>query len=102
TQDHNFRTIPDVSLVADPHTGVDVYDTYDFGAPTPWETIGGTSLSCPCWAGIIAVTDQGRTIAGATSLDGRTQTLPRLYQLPPPASPHTPPPPHHPPQSPLH
>ena len=34
------------------------------------------------WAGIIAIADEGRAIAGQGSLDGRTQTLPELYKLP--------------------
>src|SRR5262249_37801797 len=41
----------------------------------------GTSLSAPCWAGLIAIADQGRVAAGANALTGRTQTLPALYSL---------------------
>ena len=76
------RTYPDVSAVADPNTGVAVYDTYDFGAMNPWEQIGGTSLACPLWAGMIAVADEGRALEGLGSLDGPSQTLPDLYSLP--------------------
>jgi hypothetical protein len=76
------RTIPDVSAIADPATGVAVYDTYDFGAATPWDAIGGTSLACPFWAGIIAITDQERVANGDSLLDGPSQTLPLLYGLP--------------------
>jgi hypothetical protein len=82
TQSTSNRTIPDVAFDADPASGVPVYDSTDFGAMTPWETIGGTSLSCPCWAGIIAVVDQSRVAAGGKSLDGPTQTLPRIYGIP--------------------
>jgi len=75
------RTIPDVSMDADPNSGVAVYDSYDF--PTsPWIQIGGTSLATPIWAGLIAIADQGRAILSLPSLDGATQTLPMLYQLP--------------------
>ena len=35
----------------------------------------------PAWAGIIAIANQGRALAGLTSLTGSTQTLPDLYAL---------------------
>ncbi len=78
------RTYPDISADADPDSGVPIYDSWDFGASTPWlsGTEGGTSLACPMWAGIIAVADEGRAIAGEGSLDGPSQTLPMLYNLP--------------------
>ena len=44
-----------------------------------WQVVGGTSLGAPAWAGIIAIVDQGRALAGKASLDGPTQTLPSLY-----------------------
>ncbi len=44
--------------------------------------VGGTSLGAPSWAGIIAIVDQGRNLAGLSNLSGATQTLPALYQLP--------------------
>ena len=76
------RTYPDVSADANPSTGVPIYDSWDFGTSTPWVpgTIGGTSLACPLWAGVITVADQGRAIAGLGSLNGAEQTLPELYQ----------------------
>src|SRR5262249_13104138 len=76
-----FRTVPDVSAIADPFTGVAVYDPYDLGQKTPWETIGGTSLSSPIWSGIIAMVDQGRVINGNAPLNGPDQLLPALYSL---------------------
>lgn len=82
TQNPLKRAIPDVAFDADPASGASVYDSTDFGAKTPWETIGGTSLACPCWAGIIADVDQLRVAAGSAPLDGATQTLPKLYQDP--------------------
>lgn len=36
----------------------------------------------PIWAGLIAIADQGRVLAGGTPLTGYTQTLPALYSLP--------------------
>ena len=84
TQSTTKRTIPDVSWLADPSTGVAVYDAYDFGASTPWLAgyEGGTSLASPMWAGLVAVADQGRVVNGLGTLDGVTQTLPALYALP--------------------
>ncbi len=76
------RTAPDVSMVADPATGVAIYDSYDFGAATPWIQVGGTSLSAPLWAGTMAVVNQGRIINGLDTLDGAGQTLPLIYGLP--------------------
>src|SRR5206468_813193 len=79
TQSTTQRTTPDVSMVANPSTGVSVYDSYDFGNTAPWTVVGGTSLSAPAFAGLVAVANQGRALAGAGSLDGPSQTLPRLY-----------------------
>jgi subtilase family serine protease len=63
---------------ADPLTGVYTYDPYNGG----WiDGIGGTSLSCPCFAGLIADADEIRSAAGNGTLDGATQTLPALYSL---------------------
>jgi hypothetical protein len=76
------RTAPDVSMVADPATGVAIYDSFDFGAGTPWIRIGGTSLSSPLWAGLGAVVNQGRVVHGLLPLDGAGQTLPLIYGLP--------------------
>ncbi len=76
------RTIPDVSMDADPNTGVSVYDSYDFGAGSGWFQVGGTSLAAPLFAGLVAIADQGRLLAGLGTLDGPTQTLPLLYAIP--------------------
>ena len=78
------RTAPDVAMDADPNTGVSVYDSYpnSEGFAEPWSTVGGTSVSCPCWSGIIAIINQGRVADGGTALTGATQTLPGLYSLP--------------------
>jgi hypothetical protein len=69
-----------VAFDADPSTGVQFYDSYD--QANPCLRTGGTSLAAPCWAGLIAIADQGRVAAGGTTLDGPSQTLPALYSLP--------------------
>jgi subtilase family serine protease len=82
------RSTPDVAFVADPNTGVAVYETPPSGGQGQggqtmtqgsWQVVGGTSLGAPAWAGIIAIVDQGRALTGLDSLSGATQTLPSLY-----------------------
>ncbi len=58
----SFRTVADVSVVADPNTGVAMYDTYG-SEGAGWMVIGGTSVSSPLLAGIYAVT-------GVAGVDG--------------------------------
>jgi len=82
TQTTTLRTAPDLSFVADPQTGVAVYDSYDNGSNTPWEVLGGTSVAAPCLSAMFAVADQGRVLAGEDTLDSRTDTLPLLYSAP--------------------
>jgi hypothetical protein len=71
------RTTTDVAYAGDPNTGVYVYNSSGGG----WLQAGGTSAGAPQWAGLIAIADQGRSLAGEGSLDGATNTLPALYQL---------------------
>ena len=47
------RTIADVSSVADPNTGVAVYNTY--GGDPGWMVFGGTSAAAPFLAGVYAI-----------------------------------------------
>jgi kumamolisin len=50
------RGTPDVSAVANPYTGVWVYDSMPtdfFFYPSSWWIVGGTSVSAPVWTGII-------------------------------------------------
>jgi hypothetical protein len=75
------RSTPDVAFDGNPNTGVAVYETPPGSSKGSWQVFGGTSLGAPSWAGIIAIADQGRALAGKGSLDGPTQTLPSLYGL---------------------
>jgi subtilase family serine protease len=49
------RATPDVSLDADPSSGVSVYDTTRYQGQSGWWKVGGTSASSPMWAGRAAV-----------------------------------------------
>ncbi len=46
------RAGPDVAFVANPYTGVAVYDSTPAGGYSGWMVFGGTSVSAPCIAGI--------------------------------------------------
>ncbi len=77
TQSSTARATPDVSYDADPNTGFPVYDSY--GNSSPWGQYGGTSDAAPQWAALIAIADQGRSLAGLAPLSG-SQVLTDLYQ----------------------
>jgi subtilase family serine protease len=49
------RATPDVSLDADPSSGVSVYDTTRYQGQAGWFKVGGTSASSPMWAARSAV-----------------------------------------------
>jgi subtilase family serine protease len=65
---------PIVAFNANPETGVWIYDS----TPDPaegatidggWSVVGGTSVSCPIWASVIAICDQGLQLRGIGSLN---------------------------------
>jgi len=68
------RGAPDVSYVADPNTGMIVYDSVNGG----WFVVGGTSAGAPQWAALIALANELRLNAGASPLGGAN---PALYPL---------------------
>jgi hypothetical protein len=79
-QNTGQRTTPDVAFDASQNTGVTCFQNGEL-------TYGnfGTSLSSPCWAGLIAIANQGRVAGGGTTLNSPsdpTQTLRALYSLP--------------------
>lgn len=78
SQSATRRTIPDVSL--DAGSGVAVFDSYDFGAATPWVSMGGTSLSTPCMAGLIACANEGRIAQGMNTLKDQ-EAMVDLYKI---------------------
>ncbi len=83
-QSTGSRTTPDVSFVADPATGAWIADSYNLDPSNPFEVVGGTSLSAPAWAGLLALVDQGRAAAGKSALNtaAPTEAQQALYSLP--------------------
>ena len=55
----DLRTVADVAAVADPQTGLSVYDTFGFEG---WLVVGGTSLSSPIIAGIYAMAGNASSV----------------------------------------
>ncbi len=77
-QNFGARAIPDVALDADPNTGVMVL-SIDDGF---YFQVGGTSLACPLFAGLLADVDAARLAAGKAKLGpSRTVLNPELYNL---------------------
>lgn len=64
------RTVADVAAVADPNTGVKVYDTY--GA-SGWLVFGGTSASAQIVAGVYGLAGHGASDASALYGNGSIQ-----------------------------
>ena len=57
------RSITDVSMVADPASGVAMYDS--FGA-AGWVKAGGTSIGAPFIAGLYAIAGNATTVVGSS------------------------------------
>jgi hypothetical protein len=74
------RATPDVSMDADPNTGVLVLDQYDF--PGFFVEVGGTSLASPMWAGLIAEGDASRGPGLSLSSVGVNNALYGAYNSP--------------------
>lgn len=56
------RSVTDVSAVADPGTGVAIYDTY---GGSGWEVVGGTSASSPIIASTYALAGNAATVGSS-------------------------------------
>jgi subtilase family serine protease len=63
-QTSNQRSVPDVSYLADPNTGVYVYDSVNGG----WYAVGGTSAGAPQWAALIALANNIRANNSSSTL----------------------------------
>ena len=72
------RATPDVSMDANPNTGVLVIDSYDNA--TSFLGVGGTSLASPMWAGVIGLAD-GTAISGGGNSMSTTTVQNTLYGI---------------------
>jgi subtilase family serine protease len=63
----SMRTVADVAAVADPNTGVAVYDTF-LSSGGGWLEFGGTSVAAPIVAGAYALAGNGASVTGASSI----------------------------------
>ncbi len=63
TSSCSMRTVADVAAVADPNTGVAVYDTY---GQSGWLVFGGTSVASPIIASIYALAGNASTVTAAS------------------------------------
>jgi subtilase family serine protease len=69
------RTVADVSAVADPNTGVSVYDTFHMPAGGGWLVFGGTSVSAPLIGAVYALAGNAGSISYGSYSYGHTSAL---------------------------
>jgi len=70
------RGTPDVSLDADPASGVSVYDSVRYQGQSGWFTVGGTSASSPMWRVVRPTRPRSWTRRRSTAARSRTATSP--------------------------
>jgi subtilase family serine protease len=69
------RTVADVSAVANPNTGVAVYDSTRFQGASGWMVFGGTSVSAPIVAGVYALAGNERSLTYGSFAYSHTGSL---------------------------
>ena len=69
------RAVADVSAVADPNTGVAVYDSYSYQGYSGWLVFGGTSVASPITAGVYALAGNGAAVTYGSYPYGHTSAL---------------------------
>ena len=86
-----MRAVPDISAAGDPNTGFEVGETQVFPDGTYWDQyrIGGTSLSSPLIAGMVAVADQftHKSLGFINPLYYKLLDTPALHDIKAPTSP---------------
>lgn len=70
-----MRNVADVSAVADPNTGVAVYDSVPYEGGIGWQIVGGTSASSPIIAAVYALAGNAGSQNGAAGLYAGTSSL---------------------------
>ena len=71
----SHRGVADVSAVADPATGVSVYDSYRYGGASGWLVFGGTSVSSPITAGVYALAGNAASVTYGSYPYSHTSSL---------------------------
>ena len=70
-----LRGTPDVAYVADPKTGLAMYDSVPFIGSAGWFEVGGTSVGSPQWAGLVAIANSMRAAKKKPPLTGSQGVL---------------------------
>ncbi|HET6793304.1 MAG TPA: S8 family serine peptidase, partial [Acidimicrobiales bacterium] len=71
----SHRIVADVSAVADPNTGVAVYDSYGSSGGNDWMVFGGTSVASPIIASTYALAGNSGSIANGSFPYAHTSSL---------------------------
>jgi subtilase family serine protease len=69
------RAVADVSAVADPNTGVAVYDTVRYQGQSGWFKVGGTSVSSPIIAAVYALAGNASNVVAGSYPYSQTAAL---------------------------
>jgi subtilase family serine protease len=69
------RTVADVAAIADPNTGVAVYDSYIYQGLSGWLVFGGTSVASPIVASVYALAANTSSITNASYPYGNTGSI---------------------------
>ena len=69
------RTVADVAAVADPNTGVAVYDSYAYRGASGWLVFGGTSVAAPIIASVYALAGNAASISYGSYPYSHTSSL---------------------------
>jgi subtilase family serine protease len=69
------RAVADVSAVADPNTGVAVYDSYAYEGASGWLVFGGTSVSSPIVASVYALAGNAASVTYGSYPYSHTSSL---------------------------
>ncbi|HEX9241896.1 MAG TPA: hypothetical protein VF875_05585, partial [Anaeromyxobacter sp.] len=75
------RTLADVAAVADPNTGVSVYDSYRCQGLKGWLVFGGTSVSSPILAGVYALAENSSLTSYPASYPYADTAAPFLFDV---------------------
>jgi subtilase family serine protease len=69
------RAVADVSAVADPNTGVSVYDSYSYDGMSGWLVFGGTSVASPITASVYALAGNAASVTYGSFPYSHTSSL---------------------------